>query len=365
MKTKAGRSRVLGKLSTGARLTGPAIRLVYSWVTLDQEISLFYDTAPLVSISDLKTPLPSVPDLWQARSATEWWNRYERQHGSTTPPKSSLCELFRVFVEEDASHIGALDAAELRLLLHPLQGIISHLRQFLRCFNEGKVHGKGCRITANSVTLARQEEIKVLLRKWYQLSCKSTEPLLMMRANLINFHLISLNTLVDFAELERAVRGDSRDERLLLPPCITLIDQDEVEEILMHCGQVVRNVRGIPIDFRPQWWAGAQYRVALIAWAVSITRKQLGKNDQRYSQEGTFAIDVLAPEHPSMALFLKRQSRAPAFSGANGSLVSLSSPKTLLAYFSGSLEEDLSMRLTYGTRNKLSRLLARWESLTG
>ena len=328
---------------------------------------MFYDTAPLASISDLKTPLPSVTDLWQARSATEWWSRYESQQGSSRSSRSSLCELFRRFVEDDGSFNAKLDATELRLLLHPLQGIISHLRQFLRCFNDVQVQGKASRTKTKSVTLARQEEIKALLRHWYKLACDSTEPSPMMHANLINFHLISLNALVDLPELERAVREDSQDDTALFTACIRLINQDEVEEILMHCGQVLKNIRGIPTDFRPHWWAGAHYRVALIAWAVSITGRQFGKgsDDQRCSQPGSFAIDALEPEHPSMALFLNRQSLAPAFSQADGSLVSLSSPKRLLAYFSDSLEEDLSMRLTDGTRNKLRRLAERWESVTG
>jgi hypothetical protein len=335
-------------------------------VTLDQEISLFYDTAPLASISDMKTPLPSPTELWQARSATEWWNRYERQQGTSSETKPSLCELFRSFVEMDPSHKAKLDATELRLLLQPLQGIISHLRQFLRCFNDEKVQGKASRMKTKSVTLARQEEIKVLLHNWYQLAFNSMESSPMMCANLINFHLINLNALVDFPELERAVRGDPREDPTLMSSCTKVIHRDEIEDILMHCGQVLKNIRAISMDFRPHWWPGAHYRVALIAWAASMALKQYQKEaqDQNSSQQNLFAIDTPAPEDPSVALFLKRQSGSPAFSNPDGSLVSLSSPKNLLAYFSESLDEDLSMRLTNGTRNKLTRLAERWDVTT-
>ena len=330
-------------------------------------MSLFFDTAPLASVSDLKTPLPSITDLWQARSATEWWNRYERQLGSGSPSKPSLCELFRTFVEGDWSHNAKLDPTELHLLLHPLQGIISHLRQFLRCFNDDKMQGKPSRMKTKSVTLARQEEIKALLHNWYQLACNSMESSPMMSANLINFHLISLNALVDFPELERAARAHPRDDAKLLLSCLKLIHRDEIEEVLMHCGQVLKNIRAISMDFRPHWWPGAHYRVALIAWAASLTERQFerGSREQQESQQNWFAIDALAPDHPSIALFLKRQSGVPAFSDPDGSLVSLSSPKKLLAYFADTLEEDLSMRLTNGTRNKLRRLAERWESVTG
>ena len=342
-------------------------RLVYAWVTLDQEISLFYDTAPLASISDLKTPLPSLTELWQARSATEWWNRYERQQSSSSPSRPSLCELFRTFVEGDWSHNAKLDPTELRLLLHPLQGIICHLRQFLRCFNSDKVQGKASRMKTKSVTLARQEEIKALLHSWYQLACNSMENSPVMCANLINFHLISLNALVDFPELERALRGDPQEDSTLLPSCIKFVHRDEIEEILMHCGQVLKNIRAISVDFRPHWWPAAHYRVAVIAWVVSMAQKQCGKGslDLDSSTQASFAIDVLAPENPSVALFLKRQSGVPAFSNPDGSLVSLSSPRNVLGYFADSLEEDLSMRLTNGIRNKLKRLVERWEPVIG
>jgi hypothetical protein len=347
-------------------LTRVRDRLVYAWVTLDQEISLFYDTSPLAAISDLKTPLPSVTDLWQAKSATEWWNRYERQQESSVSSKPSLCELFRTFVEGDWSPNAKLDPTELRLLLHPLQGIINHLRQFLRCFSDDRVQGKASRMKTKSVTLARQEEIKALLHNWYQLACNSMESSPIMCANLINFHLISLNALVDFPELERAIRGDPQEDTTLLSSCIEFIHRDEIEEVLMHCGQVLRNIRAISMDFRPQWWPGAHYRVALIAWVASIAVKQLdkGARDQQSSQQTSFALDAVAPDHPSVALFLKRQSAQPAFSDSDGSLVAISSPKKVLAYFSDSLEEDLSMRLTNGARNKLKRLAERWEAVT-
>lgn len=218
-----------------------------------------------------------------------------------------------------------------------------------------------------SVTLARQEEIKTLLHNWYQLAGNSMEDTPIMYANMINFHLISLNALVDFPELERAIRGNPQDDSTLLSSCIKLIHRDEIEEILMHCGQVLKNIRAISMDFRPHWWPGAHYRVALIAWTASMAWKQFEKvsQHQRISQQTTFAIDTLTPEHPSIALFLKRQSGVAAFSSADGSLVALSSPKKVLAYFTETLEGDLSMRFTSGTRNKLRKLAERWGGTTG
>ena len=44
-------------------------RLVYSWAMVDQEISLFHDTAPLFSVTEFAAPMPDADRLWHAKSA--------------------------------------------------------------------------------------------------------------------------------------------------------------------------------------------------------------------------------------------------------------------------------------------------------
>ncbi|EDN97267.1 hypothetical protein SS1G_11792 [Sclerotinia sclerotiorum 1980 UF-70] len=51
---------------------GCILRLVYNWVMVDQELSLFHDTAPIMSITELETPMPGLECLWLAKDANEW-----------------------------------------------------------------------------------------------------------------------------------------------------------------------------------------------------------------------------------------------------------------------------------------------------
>ena len=58
-------------------------RLAYNWVMVDQELSLFHDTAPMLSITDLRCPLPSPELLWQSPNAERWLAATQSDRKST------------------------------------------------------------------------------------------------------------------------------------------------------------------------------------------------------------------------------------------------------------------------------------------
>ncbi len=96
-------------------------RLAHAWVIVDQEMSLFSDTSPLLSIVNLHAPMPDADSLWQAASANEWLMALEKVHGSTYRNPQSVRELFSRFVEGEIADSGTvLSPMQLRLLLHPL-----------------------------------------------------------------------------------------------------------------------------------------------------------------------------------------------------------------------------------------------------
>ena len=89
-------------------------------------------------------------------------------------------------------------------------------------------------------------------------------------ANLIIYHLISLNAITSFKDIEQFARrevalGSFRYASWLQMRCI-----DQPEEAFFHCGQILRLIRSMPRPVRPPWWAGAVYRVALTGWATSM-----------------------------------------------------------------------------------------------
>jgi hypothetical protein len=330
-------------------------------------MSLFADTSPLLSIVNLLAPMPDEDSLWQKTSAAEWLADFERVHGQTYRSPPSVRDLFTRFVEGELADSGTiLSPSQLRLLLHPLQTQVCQLRQFLTCLPDGGSHAKASRAVSKAATKARLEEISMLLQQWYSISKQSAAndgPCWTTCANLIMYHLISLNAITSFKCIEQFARrevavGPFRHASWLQNRCI-----DQAEETNFHCGQVLRLVRSMPEQVRPPWWSGAVYRVALIGWANSMANagSRFPTNGHSVDADRPFAIDALTPEDPGISRYLKYQEGLPMLSKADGSLAPMDVPSNILKHCIDMLEEDSTMRLTDGIKRKLRIFLASWK----
>ncbi|KAI7104017.1 transcription factor Cmr1, partial [Hortaea werneckii] len=199
-------------------------RLVYSWAMVDQEISLFHDTAPLFSVTEFAAPMPDADRLWHAKSAAEWSSVFEQVHefsggfssvGSGARPLS-LHDLFRHFLNDEMISLGIeTTPLQLRLLLHPLQSLVCQYGQLLSCFGDsmGK-HQSGPHTMTATSTRNRLGEVQSLLSRWFDLAeryLKANPMCAFMQTNLIIFHLISLNAVTNFPEIERLARREGVD----------------------------------------------------------------------------------------------------------------------------------------------------------
>ncbi|KJR81859.1 uncharacterized protein SPSK_00677 [Sporothrix schenckii 1099-18] len=282
-------------------------RLVYNWVMVDQELSLFHDTAPVLSISDLQCPLPSSEALWLAPTAERWAaiaqstystssNASSSNSASASSVTPSLCELFQDFLHDNlARRKTTLSPQQLRLLLHPLQGLLCHLRQMLSCLPEvPPVRRTTNRTVTKASTMQRLEEVQAQLQHWYELSMayyKANPGCAVTKCNLVLYHLISLNAVTNFPEIERLARRDgfsnSTEPSVRHKRCIFLR-----EEAIFHCGQVLRVLRQMPSDRRPSWWSAALYRAVLILWAESVCH--LDSNAAEQQQTGNEPSNIAA-----------------------------------------------------------------------
>lgn len=358
-------------------------RLVYSWVMVDQDMALFHDCAPLFAVTELATPMPDADRLWHATSAAEWTNIFEQVHefsggfssvGSGARPLS-LRELFRHFLDEELISLGIeMTPLQLRLLLHPIQSLMCQFSQLLSCFSHPlSTHNQNVsrRISAGS-TRHRLEEVQSLLQRWFDLAeryLKANPMCPMMQTNLVIFHLISLNAVTDFPEIERMARRE-----VAFVPGSTFEQQQQqfawahkrcitdVEEAVYHCGQVFRLVRSMSRSVRPPWWAGALYRVALVLWADSLVRR-----DVQQAQASTpglfpvvpgpsFAIDALAPDHPLIIRYLTKREGVPCVTRRDGTQMPIDQPFPLLRHCIDVIDEGAATRFSDGIRSKLETL---------
>jgi hypothetical protein len=338
----------------------------YSWVILDQELSLFSDTTPLLNVVDLQAPMPTSEHVWDARSADEWSSRLREVFDGKAVDGLSLRDLFTRFVEGDISSSDTkLSPLQLRLLLHPLQNLVCQLRQFLTCLPDSGRQPLGTSISKVAIK-ARLEEISTLLRQWYGFTEKHIDgegrTCLTTRANLIMYHLICLNTRTGLGFIEQFARGDvpcgsaRQASQWLNARCI-----DDPEQVNFHCGQILRLSQSIPENMRPPWWAGAVYRAALTAWATGMA--SVGSRlsvDMTAEMDKPFAIDALRPGHSSIEQYLRFKEGVPMLSKRDGSLVAMNAPNNILQHCISILESDLSTRATEGISRKLQSLLERW-----
>lgn len=371
-----------------------SIRLVYNWVMVDQELSLFHDTAPTLSFTDLLCPLPSPEALWMSPDAAQWFENNQAFYGSTmnvnpqllnnaivTP---SLHHLFQEFLHDDLlRRQEILSPQQLRLLLHPLQSLLCHLRQELSCFPEAR-RSSTCTTTKANIK-SRLDDVQALLQKWAQMAmnhqkispeCQTT------RTSLILYHLISLNVVTDFLEIERLARREDVEGSfwdLSSRHAMCIFNRDET---LFHCGQVFRLVRLIPSDRRPCWWSAAVYRATLILWTDAI-----GRQDRGFHKQWTQPSPQISPSELLQPLSVPGDFITTVASGApvpidqitvegqvrggiavltrrDGATVSLDKPQDILSYGKMMIDEAPCTRIADGLKRKLLTLGQHWGTET-
>jgi hypothetical protein len=331
-------------------------RLAHGWITLDQEISLFADETPLISMDKLNTPMPESDAMWHAGTTREWLDLFRASRGdpSYSPPKS-LRDFYTSFVNGELNG-QTLSPLKLRLLLHPLQVQVCHARQFLT----------GAQNASMSAWRLRLQEIQPLLQQWYGIiklsfngqkgDCWTT------CANLIMYHLISLNILSSFTEIERFARrqvdlGSYRESTWLKNHCV-----DSAPEIYFHCGQVLRLVTSMPKPVRPAWWSGAVYRVAMTGWAASMALGGKSSTSAPPAEAAQpFAINGVTPEHVCVQRYLTYQEGTPMLRTGSGPLTPLDVPTNIVEYVVDILDDDPSMRMSEGIKHKLKLFVDSWK----
>ncbi|KAL7623347.1 hypothetical protein AAE478_007028 [Parahypoxylon ruwenzoriense] len=351
-------------------------RLVYNWVLVDQELSLFHDIAPMLSTSDLCSPLPGPELLWMSANADQWMAAMQSIYGCTanlnpqlltTPTLTpSLYDIFQDFLHDNlARRQASLTAHQLRLLLHPLQSLLCHLRQMLSCFSDVlSARRPAPRTVTKASTMTRLEEVQSLLQKWYELTInyyKANPTCPITKTNLVLYHLISLNAITHFPEIERLARregfdGTYWDLSLRHKRCIY-----QREEAIFHCGQVYRLLRSMPRDRRPSWWSAGVYRATLILWTDSLS--QLDPNfPKRDESGGSIAIDQVTPDDQALIAYMWNSNGVLVLTNRDGSTAGLDKPTEILEYAVKTLEDGVSSRLSDGIRRKLITLGNNWHT---
>ncbi|KAK7711435.1 hypothetical protein SLS64_005459 [Diaporthe eres] len=397
---------------------GHRFMLAYDWVMLDQELSLFYDQPPTFTITELRAALPEVDALWNARNAAEWRGLYDGDKSSRT--QYSLCRLFQLCLANDVDPAAyPLTPLRLRLLLYPIQSLVFHHSQLLDAIPDRQIPAlSSFKTLTRTSSILRLEELQSLLQTWWALAqheyqneasdaaCDPTQPAAppksesdqaLSRANLLLFHLISLQLYTDLKAIESFARGenlsslggsssgDDADEeeddtelssgandttaslrarhRLLAARCVFA-----PPEALYHAGQVLRLVRGTALALRPPWWAAAVYRAALVLWAYASMRQCLLSAEAGEAGGGSepvlVAIDAVLPGDPAVERFLRQGRGVPVVVNGGGGAAAVRvdrEPQRVLGACLSLLDAGQACTwFAMGVRIKLEMLLQAW-----
>lgn len=213
-----------------------------------------------------------------------------------------------------------------------------------------------------------------MLQKWYELSMefsKESPDCPITRCNMVLYHLISLNAVTNFPEVERLARREGFDGSYWELSMRHKMCIYQREEAVFHCGQVLRLVRSMPQDRRPVWWSAAVYRAVLILWADSMARLDPTlKREDTVGPSSTPAaaatpgplvpVDQVTPENPAVIAYLWNREGVALLTRNDGRSVSLDNPAEVLAYGVKEIEEAVSIRFSDGIKRKLAALAQNW-----
>lgn len=338
---------------------------------VDQDLSLFHDSTPMFSVTEFGAPMPDADPLWQAKNASEWSELFSQVHefsngypaiNSGARPLS-LRDLFRHFLDDEIIALEIpLTPMHLRLLLHPLQTMVCQYCQLLSCFSDSMASRQRSRAVTAASTRVRLEEVQSLLQRWFELAeryMKMNVLCPLMQANLVMFHLVSLNAVTNFPEIERLARREGVDgtyQQLLWihKKCIS-----DVHEAIFHSGQILKLIREMPKGIRPPWWPGAIYRAALVLWTDSLTHNDSLSPTQHspYSNTGaTIPIDRLSASDPKLFRYVTRREGIPTLTKLDGTSVAIDNSFTVTSHCLEVIEEGISTRFSDGIRGKLEKL---------
>lgn len=320
-------------------------------------------------LSELEVPLPADESLWMAPDAQKWKEAFEGTRGDgAEEARTSLRELFALFSEDRLEDFGRkLGPMDLRLLLHPLHSVVANFQQVSASLSirSNRHGGEPCRPRPSySRTF---EEIHGLTRRWLVafdgVDIHGARLAAVSRAILIQYHLICINLLAPFKTLEAFSRKERPDHMERLAAMI----QDELKpdfaELLLHCGQILRLVRGIDVKLRPVWWSVAVYRAAIVLWAYSVSRRFESPAATGSTKSGTLVpLDTLPFLDPDLSHYLRYRVGTSHLTEIDGTVVPIDCPRAVLRTCIETFGRGPRLwRLTKGLQSKLEALYRNWE----
>ncbi|KAF5689956.1 transcription factor Pig1p [Fusarium circinatum] len=268
-------------------------RLIYHCFVLDTQVSIAMSTCPLISFSELKTPLPESNDLWLAKDAEAWKAIYLRQQRQHT--RITLYDYFRNAAEIDSSYDGSFCQL---IILSGIWGMVWQCLQSIAVLDKP-------RHSDPALTLRQQEIVQILHR--FRVNMMGDEagwqdgPVTMM------YHLVYMHLHIPFEEVELfAGKGHQSDARNALALLLDWTNSPESRKAIWYAGQMIRAAEMFEPGRLRGFYTIALYQANLALWAYAVVSQVKGtnKNDPILNQEEMVCLN--GPESPLVQRFISR-----------------------------------------------------------
>lgn len=273
-------------------------------------------TAPLISFSELKAPMPQSRDLWLAPDAESWKAVYFSK--SRIQSNASLVDALR-----DGTELGEdYDMVFCNLIiLCGIWGMASILQQ------ECVVLGKPRQMDA-ALTLRYQQILQILHRfKVHAQGEDDTTSYWDATAHLL-YELILMRLHVPFTDVELfAGKGDQADARQALSLLLDWASSDESKRAIWHAGQVVRAAERFEQAHLRDFFTIGLYQANLVLWAYAVVSNIHGTKTNGSGTSGDIPVCLNGPDTAAVHRFFATGKPAMAAiqskptSGAEGVLI--------------------------------------------
>ncbi|CAI6101088.1 unnamed protein product [Clonostachys chloroleuca] len=261
-------------------------RLVYRSFIMDIQVSMAFCAAPIISFSELKTPLPCARSLWLASDADQWKTLY---NSSLREPSSlSLVDYLRNPTELDESCYD-ITFSQL-IIIHGIWGMAWQYLQLHETLNKPK-------LSSAALALQHQEITRIIDQFQVHMDDDASpsveEPRLMLE-------LVQLRLHIPFHEVESfAGKGSVEDARQALPILHDWVDTQEARQAIWHAGQVLSAAEKFRSGHLRGFFAIAVYQAALALWVFSLVSQGKARENPLTSVQTTKDSTTICLNGPS------------------------------------------------------------------
>ncbi|KAF2667908.1 hypothetical protein BT63DRAFT_304624 [Microthyrium microscopicum] len=325
-------------------------RLGYFAMTLDAHNSIVRKTKTLFSYAELRAPLPSCKQLWEAETATSWLNILQQDVQMPIEQPLSLYKILRQpqLIAPQKFNIDMKSASI--IYLAGLWSLISEYQQMI-CIIPSTQQNNDFVMNSRHADLTSNLE----LFKIESANLGADFPEVLIQQELMSLHLNApLYSLSYFVGMGSEVKAQKAS-----PTAHQWFESPKSRVALWHCGQIFRAAW----LFKPKKLAEihvlALYQATLVLWVWALLRKAQG-NLTASSKERV----MLDGEETLMTTkFLKSYPAEPGLTSESGSFLSLDNPVIAPDIANAIIQKNWNSQQMPRTAEEASRMLQSFSSI--